>query len=294
VDVQVESSRGSGGVVADERSGMTWLLDERWCPVPVWAARPGSVRDVDDGEGVPEVVPVVGRSPDGVSDDVVRGWLTAERVAAPHETWRHWAGRFDRSGLWPLLVGTAADRPFLSGELLLPAPPSDAASVLRSGWEGMRRVRSDGTLLPHPPWPGLAAGTAEQSPDRVVFPRLSGHGRRGRLLLVPASRPADSLAQLGWHGACNWFLTGADVAGVLRSWEVRFGAYVVAVGFATLDLVVTRPPVDVGEALVLAQEHVAFCPDVLDLQDLPPSAPLTVPDLAQQLWRSRTWHFWWD
>ena len=81
---------------------------------------------------------------------------------------------------------------------------------------------------------------------------------------------------------------GADVAGVLRSWEDRFGAYVVAVGFATLDLVVTRPPGDAREALVLAQEHYAFCPDVLDLQDLPPAEPLTVPDLAEGLQTSRT------
>jgi hypothetical protein len=54
-------------------------------------------------------------------------------------------------------------------------------------------------------------------------------------------------------------LGGADVAGVLGSWEERFGARLVGVGSAELDVVVTRSPVDAEDAWVLAHEHVAFC-----------------------------------
>jgi hypothetical protein len=49
------------------------------------------------------------------------------------------------------------------------------------------------------------------------------------------------------------------MAGVLGSWEERFGARVVGVGSAELDVVVTRSPVDAEDAWVPAHEHVAFC-----------------------------------
>ncbi|RBY80922.1 hypothetical protein DQ238_07755 [Geodermatophilus sp. TF02-6] len=273
---------------------MTWVLDEQARSVPVRAEQTGSVSAADQQWGLPELVPVVGTSPKGIPDGVVRGWLTAEPVADPHGAWRRWARRFDRSGFWPLMTSTVPDRPFLSGELLLPAPPADAAAVLRRRWEGMRPVRADGTLLPHPPWSGLAVGVGEPPAAGVVLPRLPGGDHPRRLILVPARRPADTLAQLGWHGACNWFLTGADVAGVLRSWEDRFGAYVVAVGFAELDLVVTRPPQDAEQSRVLAHEHIAFCPDNFSPQDSFDAAPLDPEEYAARLHTAQVWHFWWD
>jgi Domain of unknown function (DUF4253) len=113
-------------------------------------------------------------------------------------------------------------------------------------------------------------------------------------VLAPAARPADAVAQVGWSGACNWSLTGADVAAVLRSWEDRFGAYVVRIGFAALDVVVTRPPVTVEQCLGVADEHLAFCPDNFAPQDQADPVLYSQDEYAALLRGARTWHFRWD
>lgn len=266
---------------------MAWVLDERAWRTPVRAAHPGSVLAVAD-QDLPEMVPVLGEAAFGVPDAAVRGWITAEPVVDREGTWRRWARAFDRSGLWPLLAREFEGRPFRSGELLASAEPTaDAEAVLRAGWAGCTPVLPDGTLLPHPPWPGLAPARGAPDPRGVVLPQaLTDHP--GDLLLVPARRPADSLAQLGWYGACNWSTTGADIAAVLRSWEERFGAYVVSIGFATLDLVVTRPPVTARQCELMASEHLAFCPDDLHRDTR------ALPSYARQLRGREVWHFWWD
>ncbi|WP_218826191.1 DUF4253 domain-containing protein [Actinomadura mexicana] len=48
---------------------------------------------------------------------------------------------------------------------------------------------------------------------------------------------------------------------MVRSWEDRFGAQVVGAGFADLYPSVAAPPSTYEEALRLAAEHPAFCPD---------------------------------
>lgn len=50
-----------------------------------------------------------------------------------------------------------------------------------------------------------------------------------------------------------------ELAAVVRSWKDRFGA--VVVGFADLYVSVASPPATLQEALHVATEHFAFCPD---------------------------------
>jgi hypothetical protein len=82
-----------------------------------------------------------------------------------------------------------------------------------------------------------------------------------RLALSPNRRSADAPADIGWSGAVNHENDTARHSAVLRSWEERFGARLVAVGTATLHLSVAAPPVDPEHALHVAAEHFAFCPD---------------------------------
>ena len=58
---------------------------------------------------------------------------------------------------------------------------------------------------------------------------------------MPAARPADILPCIGWAGACN-HRTASELAVVLRSWEDRFGARLLEVGFDDIRLLVSRPP----------------------------------------------------
>jgi hypothetical protein len=270
---------------------MTTRRSRRDRPIPVRAESTDAITVPGDVVALRELSPVIAVPPTG--DGTTVAWLTADPVGEVHRAWRRLAGSFDDTGLWPLVAVGGWGRPFRTGELTGPAPIPDAADVLRDGWAGTRRVLPDGTPLPQRPWPGLAPASGA-AVDHVELPDPPGHDGAGDLLLVPATRPADAVAHLGWLGACNWFLSGADISAVLRSWEDRFGAYLVRIGFAEFDVLVTRPPTTDEQCLVLADEHYAFCPDNFAPQHLAEPVLFSRAEYARLLRGSRVWHFWWD
>ncbi|WP_222849185.1 DUF4253 domain-containing protein [Trebonia kvetii] len=75
--------------------------------------------------------------------------------------------------------------------------------------------------------------------DTPTGPRRFGPARIGP---VPASRPADVLALVGYEGSVNGYDTPELLSAALRSWEDRFGAVLVEVGFAHIRLLARRPP----------------------------------------------------
>lgn len=114
-------------------------------------------------------------------------------------------------------------------------------------------------------WPGLAAGSERATnPDQLAAEYAQvflAERVQTRLGLVAAASGAEALAVAGWDGPCNYDNGTAKFSAVVPDWEQRFGARVVAVGFSTLHLSIAAPPVDEHEALLLAAEHFAFCPD---------------------------------
>ncbi|MEV6675476.1 DUF4253 domain-containing protein [Streptomyces erythrochromogenes] len=138
-------------------------------------------------------------------------------------------------------------------------------------------------------WPGLAvAGPADgpelPGPDAADGPELPGPDAadpeaaaceladeligRGwlpapRLALVPSRRGADVPTALGWCGPTNYENDTALISVVLRSWEDRFGARLVALGFDELHLSVAAPPPTTALALPVAAEHFAVSPDTI-------------------------------
>jgi len=112
-----------------------------------------------------------------------------------------------------------------------------------------------------------------------------------RLGLVAASRPADVLPLIGWIGASNHLPTPLPIAAVLRSWEDRFGARLLEVGFAEVRLLVERPPRTYQAAQRLAAEQFAFC----DECTLRGQVGLTeVGEITAGLVNTPIWGFWWD
>ena len=111
-----------------------------------------------------------------------------------------------------------------------------------------------------------------------------------RLGLVCATRGCDALTVAGWQGAANYTNDTAELSAVLRSWEDRFGVRVIGVGFADLHLSVAAPPSTRDEALRVAAEHFAFCPDNV----WQGASPCTLTAYARRLVGAPTWHFWWD
>jgi hypothetical protein len=75
---------------------------------------------------------------------------------------------------------------------------------------------------------------------------------------------------------------------VLRDWEERFGARVVGVGFDTLYASVAAPPATDDEALRVAAEHYAFCPDNIT------QGPGSLSQYARHILGQPGWAFWWD
>lgn len=232
--------------------------------------------------------------------------MTDGEVPTAVLTWASLAMQFPETGLWPLALHGLYDgsgRPWANGEL---SPVSEAdidaidlGAVLEDGWRG--------SLVPiRNPWP---PGTGPLAPFGSDFPGLaplqhfygeqpvvSGPGGRAHLGLVSCRRPADAIALAGWTGAINR-REAAEVSAVLRSWEDRFGAVLVGLGFATITLLVNRPPTTDDDALHVAAEVAALCPDALwQPEALPPyvERECTLDAMSRELVREPVWRLWFD
>ncbi|MBC9716736.1 DUF4253 domain-containing protein [Streptomyces sp. TRM66268-LWL] len=149
---------------------------------------------------------------------------------------------------------------------------------------------------PYERWPGLApamsAAGVSESPESAACGVVAGMAEAGehglaecRLVLVPARRSADVPALLGWQADAPLPLLCA----LLRSWEDRFGARVVALTGTELHVSVARPPQDAEHAGLLALEHVLSTAD--NIVDDPPTP---FPEYAGSLPGRTRWSFWWD
>lgn len=242
-------------------------------------------------------------------------WVTLQPVPDPGRLWQILSAAHQETGLVPILLsglgGDARDtrRPWDDGEFDAPADITqlermDAASVLREMWDGTayeddeydwdEEEEDEEMVAMRAPFsrqfPGLAAaeGTSlSQDEIQQVLTSL----RPARLGLVPASRPADVLPSIGWSG----FAPGTDgtlsLAAVLRSWEDRFGARLLDVGFAEILLLVERPPRTGEAAQRLAAEQFVFCSECT----LAGQAGLSdVSSITAGLVNTPIWGFWWD
>lgn len=211
--------------------------------------------------------------------DTAIAWFTQGRDL--RALWARLVADFPATGLWPVValdLGSDAARPWRDGEFDGPSDDiPDVEGVLRKGlWD----EHDDGDRWRYE-FAGLAAGDHDGGAVTLRTPR-----EVGGVALVPAARPADIMAQLGWWGACNYDLSGPDITAVLRSWEDRFGAIITHLGFDVLELAVARPPTG-AQAALLAREWYLFCPDSIDqgvgsLEALTEAATGTV------------WGYWWD
>jgi len=276
------------------------------------ATKPGTLPVADDATAVGGV-----RLPAGHLVDVDRSnvadpkkvpagpvaWVSDDPVEELGTLWSDLAERFPDTGLWPLILERRDDRWW--DEALDPTmsrQPDQLAGIdveaSLAGWwtenlpsaEELSEPASakwvDGMLAPFGHrFPGLAA--APDAPlrqeTRTKVPAGSGH-----LALVPVERPADAPAVLGWTGPLNYYNDVGPFTVVLRSWEDRFGAVVVGLGFDTLAMVVRRPPTTGDETIAVAAEHYAACPDLVQ------QGADTIENYASMLQDQPSWGFWWD
>jgi Domain of unknown function (DUF4253) len=237
-------------------------------------------------------------------------WITDDVRPSAGLTWAGLSLAAVRTGLQPILLsglGGSTRRPWDEGEFGDPEDAAaidgyDAAETLRECWGG---VEPDDEQFEgeSPEWvaeylekfkpygaefPGLAPASTDREDPRQLEIALGQLTPDARIGLVPAGRPADVLASLGWEGTTNRGWPAAQVSAVLRSWEDRFGARLLEVGFASIRLLVSRPPHTLEAALPLAAEHQAFCSECgrRGLTD--------VSLIADALVDVPFWDFWWD
>ncbi|GAA2485715.1 DUF4253 domain-containing protein [Streptomyces gobitricini] len=184
-------------------------------------------------------------------------------------------------------------------------PSHDPVDLLALWWTTYTAVDEDDDMLDDDrrlavtapfgqTWPGLASSReTTTNPDQLAAEfaqAFLSDRRQTRLGLVAAASGAEALTVAGWPGPCNYDNDTAKFSAVVRDWEHRFGARVVAVGFSTLYLSVAAPPVDEHEALLVAAEHFAFCPDNI----WQGSRPYTLAAYAERITGAHRWDFWWD
>jgi len=104
---------------------------------------------------------------------------------------------------------------------------------------------------------------AGDRPPRPPDPWFAPYGPTA-LMWLPAPAGADALAYVSWYAGET--RDHADLIALLRSWEERFGAELVAHWGTMLQLVVRRPPLDLESALEVATEQVLVAPCTIWLQ----------------------------
>lgn len=257
--------------------------DEPELPEPPVADAPGGLPP-----DVPELPPGRPLVADPSSTEV--GWISDERWGA----WPELAVLFPETGLWPVQVEPYPDRdPLDELDVELgdgPVAETDPGAVLAELW-GVDEEDADGPdfLEILEPFGARFPGLADVRPEPgsgAIGTALKSVGE-ARMALVPVTRGADVPAAIGWSGPVNLTNDIWKLSVVLRSWEERFGALVVGIGFDTLYLAVRRPPTG-DAALAVAAEHYAFCPDNIT------QGVGTMRAYARELDGAVVWPFWWD
>ena len=218
-------------------------------------------------------------------------WASTAPVNGVGDLWARLAAAFPETGVWPLVIDSTYG---FAGfhDYLMDMPRgrhTEVATILRRNWGGSVEDMEDLPLDNVAPFGRQFPGLADRTPgDRTVSIDAIVAGSEGHLGLVAVHRPADVLDAVGWMGATNYDFEPLNMSTVLRSWEIRFDAYLVGLGTDTIMLAVGRPPRDIAHATAIAAEHYAFCLDNID------QGPGSIREYAPLLVNERVWPFWWD
>ncbi len=264
--------------------------------------KPGALPATNDvvlsGVRLPKGLPISPFVQAGAAKAVPVIWVTDRKEPDVGGLWQKIAAGFAEHGLWPLVLDSRddGDRPWLAGELEPSSSTSpdghDALAFLEGRWNDCVPAEDEGpeALERFAPFgrnfPGLAAAVAEVT-SADAFGETT-ESLEGQLGLVAIRRPADVPTIIGWMGPINHFADMGGLSALLRSWEDRFGAYLVGIGFDTLTIAVQRPPTTVEEAMAIAAEHYAACPDNID------QGIGSIDAYAEELVGLTNWTFWWD
>ena len=108
------------------------------------------------------------------------------------------------------------------------------------------------------------------------------------LAKIPVKSPWEIFAYLPF-GNWNECPDTPNLMAVAKYWFQRYGAIPAAMSHDELEFLLLAP-VSKEMAMEVATEQYGFCPDIVDQEQDDP----TVGNLADVLWQSTVWYFWWD
>ena len=134
-------------------------------------------------------------------------------------------------------------------------------------------------------WPAVVPG----SPGLTVHADILTGQPFARVYIAtfPTQNGWEVPAYLSWGG---WNANPHPEVHVaaLKVWNERFGAELVGINNAEMNIRVSRSPTGRDEAMALAREQYAYCEDIVD------QGVETISNLAASLSASKWWYFWWD
>jgi transposase len=225
-------------------------------PIPFFARRSGGVPSARRPRIAGVRLPPGRRAPDHVPSY----WISDDPLEAAGDAAATIARAFAETGLWPLLWPWDEDPVAYLDQPVEPdrVDAVDVEAELRREWDRLA-ANPAGLVEPvGPRFPGLAPGSpVDTAPARDPFQLAGLLGVAARLMIVPCNRPADCIALIGGLAV---EVDAAEISAVIRSWEERFGAVLVAVEPSYASLAITAPPRVPEQALAAAAEQLAFCP----------------------------------
>jgi hypothetical protein len=257
----------------EELAELAWQRSASWRPGP----RPRAYKPRSASPPavlVPFFAPRSGRIPRGRGAEVdglrlppgrryPRGlptayWGSIEPVPNVELVAAELASAFSKTGIWPLLWRFDEEPDaYLGGHGDLDAVDGiDVEDVLRQRWS--QTPWPSGSTDPFTDFPGLAPTAKHKSPASNPFAAAAEEPLADAcLLLVPCNRPADAITMLGGLAG---EVEAPIISAVFRSWEERFFATAYEVAPDLVKLAVEAPPPSEEHALLVAAEHMAFCP----------------------------------
>lgn len=107
------------------------------------------------------------------------------------------------------------------------------------------------------------------------------------LAKIPVKNPWEIFAYLPF-GGWNECPDTLDLMAIAKYWFEKYNAIPAAITHDELEFILPKS-INKDEAIEVATEQYAFCPDIVDQED-----DATIGNLADVLWRSTIWYFWRD
>ena len=171
---------------------------------------------------------------------------------------------------------------------ILSAPIKDGKAILEE-LTGQRKEEAEDDDLD---WDEEVLGEMEggEPNDRFANYWNDDTGMTYPLILakIPVKNPWEIFAYLPF-GNWNECPDTPDLMAAAKYWFEQYGAVPAAMSHDELEFLLPAP-VHKEKAVEVALEQYGFCPDIVDQEQDDP----TVGNLADVLWQSTVWYFWWD